>query len=385
MALWGIALLAAGAFAWNAGSLYLRSAAVLSAVASGERPVWIPSWMIYPVAERTESISLPSGTTRARFYVPRGRRKPPGIVMVHGVHRLGIGEPRLVSFARALASAGVVVLTPEMKELAAYRVGPGTISAIADCTGYLADRTHRSGSGVIGISFAGGLALIAAADPNTRGTIGFVAAIGAHHDLTRVARFYTTKKTAGPDDRRHFSRPHPYGARVLLNSYLDEIFANRDLPAAREAFRLYLHDQHRRAREHAKLLSTAGSEKLLRLLDHEDDLARVALSSMIDAHADDFMRVSPRGRIAGLRVPVYLLHGSGDPIIPSTETRWLEREVPGDALRLSLVTPLLRHAELNEKTDAFDHWMLTRFVAKLLATAYRLPAVPGTGPWRCQP
>ena len=42
------------------------------------------------------------------------------------------------------------------------------------------------------MSFAGGLSLLAAADPRFAEDVGFVVAVGAHHDLARVSRFFAT-------------------------------------------------------------------------------------------------------------------------------------------------------------------------------------------------
>src|SRR5262249_20665911 len=67
----------------------------------------------HTVDEEAAMVATSRGPVRARVYAPRGLPGAPGVVLVHGVHRLGIDEPRLVRFSRAIASSGVVVLTPE--------------------------------------------------------------------------------------------------------------------------------------------------------------------------------------------------------------------------------------------------------------------------------
>jgi pimeloyl-ACP methyl ester carboxylesterase len=79
---------------------------------------------------------------------------------------------------------------------------------------------------------------------------------------------------------------------------------------------------------------------------------------------------SPRGHLAGLRVPVYLVHGEADPIIPSIETRWLAREVPAAVLREAVITPLLRHAEFPKPPSLGETWELVRFMKNILQTAH---------------
>ena len=44
---------------------------------------------------------------RYRLYIPQDVQNPGGVVLLHGVHHLGIEDPRLWKLARALASAGI--------------------------------------------------------------------------------------------------------------------------------------------------------------------------------------------------------------------------------------------------------------------------------------
>ncbi len=57
--------------------------------------------------------------------------------------------------------------------------------------------------------------------------------------------------------------------------------------------------------------------------------------------------VSPEGRLANLKTPVYLLHGAGDNIIPSAETEWMAAELPKRSLRAELISPVLSHLDLD--------------------------------------
>lgn len=90
---------------------------------------------------------------------------------------------------------------------------------------------------------------------------------------------------------------------------------------------------------------------------------------ILSADVPDLAAMSPHGKLSALRVPVFLVHGSDDPIIPALETRELAREVPRGALRRVLVTPVLRHAEAAGAPGAADAWALVRFVAAVLAEA----------------
>src|SRR5262249_49191722 len=99
----------------------------------------------------------------ARLYTPRDVVDPPAVVLLHGVQRISSDEPRLVRFARAIAESGVVVLTPAIAEIAEYRIAPASIDTIGSAAHHLSAQRRRKVA-VIGMSFAGGLALLAAAD-----------------------------------------------------------------------------------------------------------------------------------------------------------------------------------------------------------------------------
>jgi dienelactone hydrolase len=101
----------------------------------------------------------------ARLYLAVGVAHPRGMVAVHGIHHLGMDEPRLVSFARAAAGSGLAVLTPQIDALADYHVDGASISSIGDSAVWLDQRLGRGPVSVTGISFAGGLSLVAACDP----------------------------------------------------------------------------------------------------------------------------------------------------------------------------------------------------------------------------
>jgi fermentation-respiration switch protein FrsA (DUF1100 family) len=90
------------------------------------------------------------------------------------------------------------------------------------------------------------------------------------------------------------------------------------------------------------------------------------LLSLLDEHSAELAAISPEGQLTKLSAPVLLVHGSDDPVVPSTETLWLEREVPRHALRQSLVTSAIRHAELEAKPSIAELWALVQWASALL-------------------
>jgi dienelactone hydrolase len=311
----------------------------------------------------------PSG--HHRLYLPRGRTGPPGLVLVHGIHRLGTGEPRLVRFARALAQSGVAVLTPAVRELADYTVDVRSIDTIGAAAHALRTRLARK-VGVMGMSFAGGLSLLAACDPRFEAEIGMVVAVGAHDDAARVARFFATSRIERAVGTTASLTAHRYGVLVFVYAHADRFFPAEDMPIARAALALWLAEERDQARSAASSLSAPTRELLERLFDRELEQVTQPFLGVVDDDRAALEAVSPHGRLARLRVPIFLLHGAGDTVIPATETEWLAREVPAGVLREVLVSRALLHVEPGGQPTWYEQWELLHFIAEVLTELERL-------------
>ena len=85
------------------------------------------------------------------------------MVVLHGVHHLGMDEPRLIAFAAGIASCGLRVLTPELPGIKDYQVSADSIRTIGDSAAWMAVQNpngERRPVGVMGLSFSGGLSLL---------------------------------------------------------------------------------------------------------------------------------------------------------------------------------------------------------------------------------
>jgi dienelactone hydrolase len=348
---------------------YQRSILILQHAEQVEPPRWIARTIDYQIEESSFTIQGPQGQVPCRLYMPRGVVHPSGLVLLHGVHRLGISEPRLVNFARAFAASGVAVLTPELTELADYRIEPASIATIAVAVRDLSRRLRQPKVGVMGLSFAGGLALIAAAEPQLAPSIAYVVSVGAHDDLTRVAQFLVTGETVLPNGTRIKQQPEQYGALVLVYAHVDAFFAAPDVANAHEAIRLWLWEQYDAARAQEKDMTGPGRDKLEALFHYDLSGMKNEILADITRNQTAMRAVSPHGRLQALHVPVYLLHGAEDAVIPSSETLWLEQEVPASCVRSALISNAVGHVDVEKKVSWRDQWLLIKFMAGILRQA----------------
>jgi dienelactone hydrolase len=324
-----------------------------------------------PVDDDESIVTIPSprGDVRARLFLPRGVDHPPAVVLVHGVHYKGIEEPRLLRFSRSITSQGVAVLTPEIAELADYHVDPASIETVGSSIEWLKERSGRSKVGVMGMSFGGGISLLAAADPRFAHDVSFVVAVGAHDDLPRVARFFAHQPT--PDAFGHDTavKPHDYGATVLVYDRVEDFFPAEDRAAARDALRHWLREEQKEARADAERVTPASKEKLTHLFDGKFDAVDAELLAEIAKQERTMEQVSPHGHLDGLEAKVFILHGAGDTVIPATEATWLEKDVPPGKLAQVLVSPAIVHVEIDKEPTLAEKWALLHFMGEILETA----------------
>ena len=357
-------LVAVLALSWDSGTRLVRAGQLLLALSSspsegGSTPTLIE-----------EDLTIETGGTpiRARLYHRGDRPRGRGLVVSHGVHYKGIDEPRLIPFARELARTGLVVVTPELDDLIDYKITARGKEVISKTALWLSDRgdlvTDRR-VGILGFSFAGGLGLVAAGEPALEDRLSYVTSVGGHHDLDRVLRFLLTNRVETPFGTREMPA-HEYGLLVILYQRLDHFVPEADRGVMRAAVRGWLHEDRAEAFAYATRRTTLESERLFeQVAAGKLQELRPEIERLVALQKDELRALSPSGRIARLRIPVYLVHGTGDSVIPASETEWAERELSGTE-HVALVSPLLEHVEVSKPAGLADRIALVRFMSHLL-------------------
>ena len=351
------------------GQNYLRAASLLQRIADPHASGWIANYEIRPVDVQDTTFDFRGQQLPARVYVPRGAGLAPGIVVVHGMHELGINEPRLVSFARSLAASGFYVMTPLVPGIADYRVEAQSADVIGSAARDFAQQLQVPKVGVFAISFSGGLALLAASDSQYAPAIAWVASIGGYYDLAHVVRFFATGDAVRPDGGTEHLAPHEYGALIVIYDEPQDFFSAHDAPLAHDALKLLLYG-HGKASEQLTAKMTPAGRRIMQDIyqKHRESLAPAILAE-INKRSEALAAASPAGHLRFIQAPVLLLHGSDDSIIPSTEMLWLQRDLPSDDLVSALESPAITHVEVGGKFSWRERLALVQWMAMLIHTA----------------
>ena len=354
-------------FMWPAIRLHLQAAAVLRLLAN--QPV--PEALRWTVSNRVavDDLELPTGAgmIRGRLYTPVEHPNAPAIILLHGVHHLGMDDPRMLSIASAMSACGLRVLTPELPDIKDYHVGASSIATIGDSAAWFSEHTGGQPVGVMGFSFSGGLSLLAAGDPQFRQAIKFVVAVGSQDEMARVATYYRTGEDQLPNGAEELLPPHEYGALVLEYEHLEDFVPQADIAPLRTVLRAHLYEDVAAEAAATRQLTPQQSGEAKILMATESVQTRALLAKAEAKHINDMAGVSPHGHLSHLTVPVYLLHGAGDNIIPAAETLWMESELPTTTLKAALISPVLSHIDVNGGYPGLlDNLRLVHFFALIM-------------------
>ncbi len=329
-----------------------------------------------------------------RIYHPVSGSTRRAVTLVPGVHMDGIRETRLVGMAEDLAAAGYEVLTVAPPDLQRFMITPRNTDIIEDAAAWLAGRHNGGQIGMLGISFSGGLSIVAAGRPNLRDKVAFVMSFGGHGDLPRVMRYLcsgsappmpplgdATSDVEGAEHVR-IHPPHDYGVAVALLGLADRGVVPPDqVEPLRQgittfllASSLTLVDQSKAEREfqHARDYAQTLPEPSRTLMTYVNDRAVDKLGPVLLPVLD---RLNGENAAPGLSperapapaAPVFLLHGADDNVIPSVETVLLTQYLRGKTDVHAVLSGLITHAEVDKSAAAIDVWRLVGFWRDLMA------------------
>jgi dienelactone hydrolase len=323
-----------------------------------------------------------AGSVPAQFYRPEGGFSRSAL-LIPGIHSMGINEPRLTALAKDLAGSGVMVMTLALPDLQHYLLTTHSTDVIEDAVSWMASRSDLAPDGrigLIGISFAGGLSLVAAARPSIRDKLAYVVSFGGHADLPRVLRYLATgEETQMPGVRT--VPPHDYGVAVILYQFADHsIVPAEQVAPLRKGIETFLYASQltlvdmnqanatfEHAREYAKTLPEPARTYMGYVNDRNVKKLGPALLPYLIASGVDSPTLSADRSSSVPAAPVFLLHGSEDSVIPTAESVLLADYFRSRGVDVHLlISELITHAEVDRTAAAADTFRLISFWANVL-------------------
>lgn len=349
----------------------------------GSVRAWLPA---RSATFTTSDVIVPTrwGAIPARVYTPAGGATRTAVVFP-GVHGGGVDEPRLALFCGRLASTGLTVVCTPLPELRDFRITGRSTDAIEDATSWVIAQPALAPNrrvALVGVSFSGGLALVAAGRESLRRHLDIVLSVGGYGDLPRALRYLCTGRL--PDGT--VRAPHDYGLAVIALAAAPRLVPAGQATVLEIGIRTFLEaslDDTPTGERATPLLAAARGAAagmpepargvLTDILDRNVARVGALLLPLLNELGQDPALSPDRSPVTD--APVFLIHGRDDNVIPSSETPLVAADLArrGNSRVHWLLTPLLSHANLGGGAALGDAWRLLSFWRQVLGVMDEAP------------
>jgi hypothetical protein len=368
---------------------------IIRAADIGGAPATLAGWRAYHYSRRPDMlVPTRAGGIPARLYEPDGAVRRT-VLLMPGVHRDGINESRLVGLAEDLAATGYRVVTVAAPDLQKFKITPQVTDVIEDAIKWASEQPQFRTDGkigVLGISFTGGLSIVAAGRDSVRDRIAFVMSFGGHGNLARALHYLTAGEVLGDlESAKHSSAvtgaehvgvhpPHDYGLAVVLLNLADRVVPADQVAALSKGIDGFLLASSLAVTDPPK--SVPVFEEMKRYQETLPEPSRTYMQYVNDRAVDklgpillpiaDGLKDHPGMAALSAELapppsaPIFLLHGVDDNVIPSVETVLLAEHLEGKADVTGLLSGLITHAEVNRTPAAIEVWRLARFWREIM-------------------
>jgi pimeloyl-ACP methyl ester carboxylesterase len=290
-----------------------------------------------------------AGVTVDRYTPSRGSRP---ILLVPGATPRGLDDTRAIRTATALARTGRQVLVPDL-DLYEEDFGREDVDRIVAVGTALADGSDDGLVTIVGFSYGGSFALLAAAEDPLRGRIAKIATFGSYWDMAGVAQAAAT----GVSLVDGATVPWPADPRAE-GIFVEQVLA-LTAPALREDLTAALAGETDADELDPDLTA------LHDLVTHDDPTRTAGIVAALPAEARARLAaLSPSSVADRITAPVVVLHDVADPAVPYGEALRIARDLP--AARVHTVE-LFEHVDLGADRprlglarDLIGVWRFTR-------------------------
>lgn len=286
----------------------------------------------------------PGKTYRSKLYSIQNKdlKTRPTILLAHGMSKKGIDDPRITELALGLASSGYTVVTPEYHEVMHLEISEQTPENILDSFLALEDYSgelNLNKLGFFSVSFSGGMGLIALMDKKLSGKVKSAIVIGGFADFSSTA-FYTVENYYRDD----------YGTFIYFYNYIQ-----KEMNVSNTLVQLFYESaldnglQREKENSISKNLYNKLENSEKEIYDNicKNEEYRKELVTRINLKLTELMKsTSPLYRIESLNVPLALIHGKDDAVIPESESIKLGEKLISTGKDCFLeITGLLSHGD----------------------------------------
>ncbi len=269
-------------------------------------------------------------------------KKLPGVLLLHGMNKLGIDDSRMMHLANIITRMGYTTILPEIPEVTELQINENTLDSVYHGISSIVEKKDLfldNRIGFFSVSFCGGMGLISISKPKLKDKFSAIVTIGAYSDFGSTIPFVMDKYE---EDN--------YGTCIFFHNYIDFF------DESAKNLKIYFYEAAmdnglKRSGEQAiapKVMSLLNEKELelYRRIHEEKEFRknlfeefRLKSKSLIDY-------LSPINYLEKIGSAISLVHGIGDIVIPEVESQKLAKEL--DKLKKPYkleITGLLSHGD----------------------------------------
>ena len=265
------------------------------------------------------SYPLESGQGLADLYRPSTKGKHSAVLLFLGVNPAGRDDPRVVSLAKGLARAGMLVMVPWSETMTQSRIASEEVDNLVSA--FLAlkalDSVDPDRVGMGGFCVGASLSIIAAADPRISNDVKFVNFFGGYFDAFDLLKAISANRSFY-DGHTEPWQPHDLTQEVFTTELIESL----DNPTDKEIIvRTFVNRE--KPLPNADQLTQEGRAVYRLLQGASLEEAENLLGRLSEKGKDKLALISPSTHLDGLRARVLIMQNREDDLIPVEESRRL--------------------------------------------------------------
>ncbi|EMY70471.1 alpha/beta hydrolase family protein [Leptospira vanthielii] len=288
------------------------------------------------------SIPVRNGSLRADCYMPKSQSLGT-IITINGLAPLGNRDPRFIIVNKSLNKLGYTVISPFFDEICDYKISLRNIDDIKDSILFISGQKDLCTSGKVSIfapSFSGSLSLIAVSDKQIADRMNTICAIGAFANVDDIIGNLFADQNLDE-----------YGRMILLLNFLPlSIGENKSLF---KAIKLAILDNYFKYKDNLLEPHFSKMKKVDRdffeNLKYDKDFRMKHWNIILKKSGKDrelLSALSVTNHINSLNLPILLIHGLKDDVVPANESSMLHEELVARGVECKLcITSLISHGD----------------------------------------
>jgi dienelactone hydrolase len=250
----------------------------------------------------------------ANIYRPNDKGRHSGLILAHGAIKGGKDDRALRFGGQSLASAGYVVLVPQLENLNRLRLHQDDVDALVASVRYLSGQEFSNGKiGLMGVCLSAPLVFLAATEPSISQNVSVITCWGGFYNINDWLQAVIARHYVGG------GKVKPWKPRTLLieetPKWLIELLPNTSDRACLEQL------LRGSAEDSAKSRLSPSGQALYELLTNRDPKRVRQLWLKLDPKIQQALNsLSPHMKVNQLKTKIAIIHTLNDDVIPWVES-----------------------------------------------------------------